>query len=75
MTGHVASQQLADWVVPHSHAGKLKNWRTRQTTQPRVPAQGNKVSKPLAVKILWGLQWWEKLPVAQESLLEGPIES
>ena len=41
---------------PHSHADKLvgttgEGNRGKQTAQPRVPAQGNKTSKPLTEKI------------------------
>ena len=52
--GGRAKRWLEDWAVPHCvWKTRKKNWGTRQTTQPRVPVQGNKASKPLAVKI-WG---------------------
>ena len=46
-------QWIADQVVPHLHADKLGGTTgegARQTAQPRVPLQGNKASKPLAIK-------------------------
>ena len=64
--GLLARRQLEDeWVVPHLCAGT-------ETTQPRVPTWGNKASKPLTEKNLWGLRQQEKLPASQESSLETP---
>ena len=49
--GHVARRWLAEWVVPHlcvDKSGEITGEQDR--LQPRVPAWGNKTSKPLAVK-------------------------
>ena len=55
------------------------NWENnlgvRQATHPRVPVWGNKASKPVTEKNLWGLRRQEKLPVSQESTLERPTGS
>ena len=50
--GLKARQWLEDWAVPHLCADQTgrNNWGARQTTQTRVPVQGNKASKPLTVK-------------------------
>ena len=56
-------------------AGGRNNWGVRQTAQPRVPVRGNKASKPLTEKNLWGLHWQEELPASQESSLERPTGS
>ena len=52
--GREDAQQGGGWRKEQSHiaCGKAKKnyWGARQTTQPRVPAQENKASKPLAVK-------------------------
>ena len=63
-------------AVPHLHADKLGG-TTEDRDRPRHPgcrvqAQGNKTSKTLTEKNLWGLRWWEKLPASQESTLERP---
>ena len=47
--GRPAKWWIVDWAVPHSCADKLggTTGEVRQTAQPRVPARGNKDSKPL----------------------------
>ena len=42
---------------------------------PRVPAPGKESFKTSGCKNLWGLWWWEKLPVSQKSPLERPTGS
>ena len=42
--------------------------------QPTVPVLEKKASKLLALKTLWRLRQWEKLPVSQESRLEGATD-
>ena len=50
-----ARWQLADQTAPiYMWKTGRNNWRIRQTTQPRVPARGNKASKSLAVKSYGG---------------------
>ena len=76
--GREDSWQGSGWRSGRSHICKQINWNNcgvTQTTQPRVPVQGNKASKPLTEKNLWGLWLWEKLPVTQKSLLERPTGS
>ena len=60
--------QLLECVVPQLNADKpgRNNWGAKQTMQPSVPALGNKASKPLTEKNLWGPRQQEKLPDSQE---------
>ena len=55
--------------------GKTIKAQIWNNAQPRVPAQGNKISKPLMEKNLWGLRQQEEIPVSQESWLERPTGS
>ena len=53
------SRQGGSWKTRQSHICALINWekqlgRERETAQPRVPAQGNKASKPLTIKTCGG---------------------
>ena len=53
-----------------------RDWQGSETDHS---TQGSSVGKE-SLKIsgsknLWGLQWWEKLPASQESLLERPTGS
>ena len=67
--------QGGSWQTEQSHVHMQitgrNNWGERQTAQPRVPAQGNKASKPLTEL----RKQQEKLPASQERSLERPTGS
>ena len=49
-----AADRLGDPTFVCRQTGRNNNWGARKTTQPRVPAQGNKASKPLIENICGG---------------------
>ena len=61
---------------PHLHVDKLGG-TTEEQEKPHTQSSStvSNTSKPLDGKNLWGLQWQEKLPASQKSLLEGPTGS
>ena len=67
----VGGVKIGSWGKEGSWQTGRNNWGVRQTTQPRVPAWGNKASKPLTIKTcVWGVT-----PGSQESVLERPTGS
>ena len=67
-------KQGSDWWP---HIPVQINWEEQLGSETdhaaeRVPASGNKASKP---KNLWGLWQQEKIPDSQESSLERPTRS
>ena len=62
---HMVRRQVAEQTVPHLRADKPGGTTADQDRpcNPGFQHGQNKDSEPLAVKSLWRLWWWEKLPV------------
>ena len=72
-------RQGGGWRTMQSHLCMQINWEEQLVSKTECATQGSGMGKEIfktsGCKRLWGLWQWEKLPVSQESLLEGSTGS